>query len=119
MTLATAQPTGAGLSAVTPGNTPLGEIIRRKLNPYSIPRHDSHEIHLHLPGEMREYQVFPIRSVYLDAEYRIWQRLCYRALDFNRIALGHTILSNLNRQQRAIALSYPSRLHICPRNYIR
>ena len=90
------------LGTVSPGNAPFGEIIRRKLNPHPITWHDTHEIHLHLPREVGEHQVFTIRSIYLDTEYRIRQGFRHRALDLNRIALCHTILSHYNRKPRAL-----------------
>jgi hypothetical protein len=37
--------------------------------------------------------VFPIGGIDLDTEYSIRQRFCYRALNFNGVAFGHTILS--------------------------
>ena len=74
--------------ALSIGNTPLGQVIRRDFHGHPIPRQDANEMQTHFPRDGRENLV-PVLQ--LNTECGVRQQLLDYAIDFNAISFCHTL----------------------------
>src|SRR4051794_1226912 len=72
------------------GDPAAGQVVGRKLYPNPVAGQDPDEVHPELPADMSQDAVAVLQ---LDREHRVGQRLDDRSLDFDRVLLGHRLLS--------------------------
>jgi len=82
--------TGQTLRPEPVGDPSSCQVIWRKLDPDTIARQDSDEVHPQLPGNMRENFV---TIVQLNAKHRVRQWLGHFALNFDNVLLWHRLPS--------------------------
>src|SRR3954452_14274294 len=72
------------------GDPAAGQVVGRQLYSNPVAGQDPDEVHPELPADMSQDAVAVLQ---LDREHRVGQRLDDRSLDFDRVLLGHRLLS--------------------------